>query len=64
VLQRAVVNVRSKNLKGAIEELSALKGRPAEAMSGWVEEARRRLILEQALQLLNAHSASISASMN
>eukprot|EP00961_Rhodomonas_salina_P152563 2053285-Rhodomonas_salina.4 len=47
----------------AVAELSNLSGRPAEAMSGWVDATRRRLVVEQAHQLMRAHAAAISASL-
>ena len=47
----------------AVEEISNLDGSASHAMSGWVEQAQRRLVVEQALRLLSARVAAISLTM-
>mmetsp|Transcript_50651 Transcript_50651/g.101593 ORF Transcript_50651/g.101593 Transcript_50651/m.101593 type:complete len:99 (+) Transcript_50651:3-299(+) len=64
VLTRAKLHVAKMDLAQAVAELSALSGRPAEAMSGWVDAARRRLVVEQAHALLRAHAAALSATVH
>jgi hypothetical protein len=63
VLQRGLYFVRNGLLHKAVEEISNLDGNASHAMSGWVEQAQRRLVVEQASRLLSARVAAISSTM-
>lgn len=63
VLQRGLYYVKNEQLNKALEELSCLDGTTSHAMSGWVECAQRRLVLQQSATLLHARVAALTASM-
>ncbi|EKX45080.1 hypothetical protein GUITHDRAFT_109126 [Guillardia theta CCMP2712] len=63
VLKRAGIWVYRGRIAQAMQELEVLEGRPAQAMSGWMEEARRRLVVQQALQVLHAHISLSSTQL-
>ena len=61
VISRASNHLDSGNLEDAVRELRDLRGPPAASCSGWLEEAERRLLLEQVLRVAKAE-ASITVS--
>ena len=63
VLQRGLYYVRNGQMHKAVEEISNLDGSASHAMSCWVEQAQRRLVVEQASRLLSARVAAISLTM-
>lgn len=63
VLQRGLFYVRNGVLHKAVEEISSLDGSASHAMSGWVQHAQRRLVVEQAARLMSARITALSAGM-
>jgi hypothetical protein len=63
VLQRGLYYVRNGLLHKAVEELSSLEGSASFAMSGWVQHAQRRLVVEQAARLISARVAALSVRL-
>uniref|UniRef100_A0A7S1DR10 Mitofilin n=2 Tax=Hemiselmis andersenii TaxID=464988 RepID=A0A7S1DR10_HEMAN len=64
LLRRAQFLVNRGDIRGALDQLAHLEGRPAQAVSGWVESARQRLIVMQALRLLKAHVGAQSLGID
>ncbi|MEL7487879.1 MAG: mitofilin family membrane protein, partial [Pseudomonadota bacterium] len=54
VISRAEANLDQDDLGGAVEELLALSDGAADAFSGWLEAAQRRLTAAEAIETLNA----------
>lgn len=53
VLSRADAAVGRGDIAGAVNELDALAGAPAEAMAGWIEQAKARVAADGLLEDLN-----------
>jgi uroporphyrinogen-III synthase len=56
---RAEAKLAGGDLAGAIAELEGLEGAAAAAAAPWLEQARARLVAEQALDRLNTHTAGL-----
>ena len=54
VLSRMEDDLRHDDLAGALTEADDLPSEAAAAMSGWLDEARRRLAAEEGLDALNS----------
>jgi len=62
-LRRARVFLRKGDLEGAVKELGYLSPSTAKPMESWMLDARKVLVLRQALTLIRAHAlSSLSAS--
>mmetsp|Transcript_22308 Transcript_22308/g.43392 ORF Transcript_22308/g.43392 Transcript_22308/m.43392 type:complete len:528 (+) Transcript_22308:3-1586(+) len=64
LLRRAQYLVDRGDIGGALDQLAHLEGRPAQAVSGWVDAARQRLIVMQAVRLVRAHVGAESLRMD
>lgn len=56
VLARAEHHMNEKDLDSAARELNQLKGSPRVLLSDWLEAARRRLEVQQALEVIQAQA--------
>lgn len=61
IISRASGMLEGGDLHGAVREIRDLRGPPGATCAGWLEEAERRLLLEQALRVANAE-ASVSVA--
>ena len=57
VLARAEYYMNEKDLDSAARELNQLRGAAKELLSDWLEAARRRLEVQQALEVIQAQTA-------
>jgi uroporphyrinogen-III synthase len=62
IVARAEAWIKGGDLTKAVQELSALSGRPAEAAAPWLKAATDRLAADKALAELSASTAAQSAS--
>jgi len=62
-LRRACYYINKGDEAAAVEELGRLDSQPAKAVRGWVEEARRRLVVRQALDLVRAHVTTAATNL-
>ncbi|EIW83923.1 hypothetical protein CONPUDRAFT_119346 [Coniophora puteana RWD-64-598 SS2] len=60
VLARAEYHMNKKDLDSAARELNQLKGTAAELLRDWLEAARRRLEMQQALEVMQAQATLAS----
>jgi hypothetical protein len=61
VVARAEGGIKEGNLTKAVQELSALKGRPSEVVAPWLKSAQDRLTVDHALSALSASMAAQTA---
>lgn len=61
IVARAEQAVKDGDLAGAVKELSALSGAPADAARDWIAAAKARLAAEQALSQVSAEAAAATA---
>ena len=60
VISRAEYYLNEKDLDSAARELNQLKGAPRTLLSDWLEAARRRLEVLQALEVIQAEATRAS----
>jgi len=63
LLRRARCHLKAGEVGEAVQELSKLPIGAQRAVEGWVAEARRRLVVRQALLLVGAHADAVMASL-
>jgi hypothetical protein len=63
VLARAYFYAERDDLLATVNELTALQGLPAELARDWVELAKKRLIAEQAVEMLHADLTTLVAPL-
>jgi mitofilin len=61
-LSRAALNLENGDLRKAVSELSQIDGLPAEAVSDWMAEAKNRLLVDQAIQLVDTQCICLAQS--
>jgi hypothetical protein len=63
ILRRARCHVMAGDVGKAVDELAGLPKDTRRAVEGWVAEARKRLVVTQALHFVSAHADSVLASL-
>eukprot|EP00003_Mantamonas_plastica_P009288 TRINITY_DN1866_c0_g2_i1.p1 TRINITY_DN1866_c0_g2~~TRINITY_DN1866_c0_g2_i1.p1 ORF type:complete len:601 (-),score=195.60 TRINITY_DN1866_c0_g2_i1:30-1652(-) len=63
IVARAEFHLKHGNLSKAVEEMDTLPAHYAGVTKDWINTAKRRLVLEQTVDLLNAHIATKALSL-